>query len=359
MARRRLTIALVVTGAIADEIDGLRRALGAKALERIAPHCTLVPPVNVREESLAEVLGQVRSAAADNAPISVSLGPPKTFWPRTPVLYLSVDGDLRPVAALADKLSNGPLAPPASRHEREFVPHVTLDQRIDPGRLAHALAALADYRRPYRFERLTVLEQDAGHRWRPLADAPLGKPAVAGRGSLDLELTVFESPDPFVAAWADEQWERYSSERDGGVVGPIEPYAIVARSDDRPIGFADGEIRGQVCRLGRLIVSPEWRSRGVGSHVMRAVERLGLERGCDRVRLETVAGASAEQFFAERGFIVTATLPRWCEGRDFVLMERDIAVVPQASAAGPRRLSPHAGESPDPPENSRPTSSTR
>lgn len=330
-ARRRLTVALVVTGAVAHEIDGLRRALGAKALERIAPHCTLVPPVNVREEELEMVLAQARSAGAESTPIAVNLGPPATFWPRTPVLYLSVNGDLEAILALRANLTTGPLAPPATRVERDFVPHVTIDQRIDPARIPQALAALADYHRQYCFERLTVLEQDTGHRWQPLADAPLGKPAVAGRGSLDLQISTVDRADPLLAAWADEQWAQYSRERYGDAVTPIKPFAIVARTQHEPVGIADGEIRGTVCRLGRLIVSPEWRGLGIGSHLLRAVDSLGLERGCTRVRLETIAGGPAQQFYAERGFVAAASLPRWREERDFVLMERDIFVAPPAT----------------------------
>lgn len=327
----------MVTGVVANEIDGMRRALGAKSLERIAPHCTLIAPVNIREEDLEAVLGQVRTAAGRNGPISVDLGPPATFWPRTPVLYLAVSGDVEAMAELRRDLGAGPLAPPSSRRERVFIPHLTLDQRIEPSRLPHALAALRDYRATYCFERLSVLEQDADHRWRPLADAALGEPRIAGRGSLDLEISVVGRPDPLVTAWAEAQWAGYSRERYGSGVRPLEPYAIVARVGGRPIGFADGEIRGSVIRLGRLIVGPEWRSQGVGSHLLRAVERLGLERGCARVRLETLAGARAEQFYADRGFEVTATLPRWREERDFVLMERCIAITVGTSAARSRR----------------------
>ncbi len=322
-----------MTGSVANEIDGLRRALGAKALERIAPHCTLIPPVNVREESLETVLSNVRSAAGKSAPIAVKLGPPATFWPRTPVLYLAVSGDVEAITVLRDNLGAGLLAPPRARPERCFVPHLTLDQRIEPNRLPHALEALADYRATYCFERVTVLEQDANRRWQPLADAALGKPVVAGRGSLDLELSVADLPDPVVAAWADEQWAGYSRERYGEAVRPIKPYALVARADGRPVGFADGEIRAPVLRIGRLIVSPEWRSLGVGSHLLRTLERLGLERGCGRVRLETLSGGRAEQFYAERGYMVTATLPRWREDQDFVLMERDIVVTVGGSPA--------------------------
>ena len=342
--RRRLTVALVVTGALANEIDGMRRALGAKALERIAPHCTVIPPVNVREDCLEEVLADVRRAAAKSAPIAVNLGPPDTFWPRTPVLYLAVSGDLEALASLRSDLGTGPLAPPPARPVRQFVPHLSLDQRIDPSRLAHALEALADYRATYCFERVTVLEQDKDHRWHALADAELGRPVVAGRGSLDLELSVVERPDPVVAALVNEQWAAYSRGRYGDAVRPVEPYALVARAGGRLVGFADGELRGPVIRIARLIVWPEWRGLGVGSHLLRAVEGLGLERGCRRVRLETLHGDGAEQFYAARGYVVTAPLPRWREERDFVLMERDIVISTGASSpAMTRPRAPGAG----------------
>ncbi len=324
--RRRLTVALLLTGAVASEIDGLRRALGAKALERIAPHCTLIAPVNVRDEELPAVLEHVRAAAGASSPIWVSLGPPRTFWPSTPVLYLELGGGVDAIESLRSDLAAGPLAPPSARKERIFVPHVTLDQRIDPSRIPDALHSLADYRSSYCFERLTVLEQDAEHRWQPLADAALGKPMLAGRGSLDLEISVVDRPDPVTAGWVDEQWAQYSRIRYGDSVQPIRPYAIVARAEGAPVGFADGEIRGPVLRVARMIVRPDWRGRGAGSQLLKAVEGLGLERGCGRVRLETLAGGPAQRFYEERGFAVTSTLPRWREERDFVLMERDIFV---------------------------------
>jgi len=322
---------LVVTGAVANEIDGLRRALGAKALERIAPHCTLVAPLNVREESLEVVLAHVRFAASKSAPIVVNLGPPATFWPRTPVLYLAVGGDLVAMSKLRDNLATGPLVAPAARAERDFVPHLTLDQRIEPGRLPHALEALADYRATYCFERVTILEQDLEHRWHPLADAALTKARVAGRGTLDLELSLVERPGPVVAAWVDQQWSTYSRQRYGESVRPVKPFALVVRLEGRLVGFVDGEIGGRVLRLGRFIVSPQWRNVGIGSHMLREVERLAVESGCSRVRLETLWRGSAESFYAEHGYLVTASLPNWREECDFVLMEHDVTVAKAAS----------------------------
>jgi ribosomal protein S18 acetylase RimI-like enzyme len=320
--RRRLTVALVITGPVSDEVDGMRRALGAKALGRIAPHVTLVPPVNIHEEDIEDVLEHVRREAARSGPIAVELGPPAAFWPRTPVLYLELGGDIEGLLELQRCLVSGPLAPPPGRAERDFVPHVTLDQRIDPTRLAHVLVALGDYRSSYCFERVTILDQDADHRWWPMADTALGRPLVVGRGSLDLELAIVEQPDPVVQAWAEGEWEAYSRELYGPAVHPFERFVIIARTKGTPVGYAEGDIRGTALKLGRLIVSPQWRSQGIGSHLLRAVERFGLEHGCDWVRLETLADQRAAELYEDRGFKVIARLGNWRDGHDFVLMER-------------------------------------
>ena len=62
-----------------DAVDGLRRAFGDPALERVAPHVTLVPPVNVAERDLVEVLAILRRAAGQARPLELTLGPVAAF----------------------------------------------------------------------------------------------------------------------------------------------------------------------------------------------------------------------------------------------------------------------------------------
>jgi 2'-5' RNA ligase len=81
MPRRRLGVVLLVPGPVAVEVDGLRQACGDGALERVASHLTLVPPVNVRDERVRDALDVVRGAAASARPVTVTLGPPATFAP--------------------------------------------------------------------------------------------------------------------------------------------------------------------------------------------------------------------------------------------------------------------------------------
>ena len=64
MPRRRLAVALLAPVGIADRIDALRRAVGVAEPFHVPPHITLVPPVNVRDEDIPEVLSILRRAAA-------------------------------------------------------------------------------------------------------------------------------------------------------------------------------------------------------------------------------------------------------------------------------------------------------
>jgi 2'-5' RNA ligase len=91
---------VLVPAPIAAEVQGLRRACGDPALERVPPHVTLVPPVNVNEVRVGDALELLRDAATDLHPFTLQLGPVATFAPDSPTLYLSVGGDDDALAAL-------------------------------------------------------------------------------------------------------------------------------------------------------------------------------------------------------------------------------------------------------------------
>jgi 2'-5' RNA ligase len=166
--RVRLASALLVPEPFDREIDGLRRAMG-ESLERVAPHLTLVPPVNVREEEVDSAFAVLRRAAANVAPITVTLGPAVTFHPVNPVVYLEVSGNVEAVRWLRDAV----FVPPLERSlTHEFVPHVTVVENTTPERIAAALVALADYRVEITFESVHLL-QEQDRVWRPIAEALL------------------------------------------------------------------------------------------------------------------------------------------------------------------------------------------
>ena len=310
---------LLVPPPEAAEIDGLRRALGDGGLGRIPTHLTLVPPVNVREDRVDDALDVLRRAAARTRPFRVRLGPPATFLPVNPVVYLAVDGEgAEDVLRLRDAVFVEPLARPLTW---SFVPHVTLADEAAPERIESSLSVLRDYVVEVTFDRVHLLEEGEGRTWRPIADVPFVAPAVIGRGGLELTLHTSAALDDEAARWADRQWDAYARS-EYGLPGRDEPFAITARRDGEIVGTATGESRLESAYLAQLIVAASERGTGVGSHLLAATASLAAERGCTRLTLRTNANGPARAFYEARGWRAYATLERWRAGRDFVQMER-------------------------------------
>lgn len=162
---------------VATEIDGLRRALGDGALGRIPAHLTLVPPVNVADGAMGDAVGVLRAAAKATGPLDLRLGPVATFDPVTPVVYLSVHGDVDALRALRDRVFVPPLARPLTH---AFVPHVTLADDLVPARIPAALDALSSYLADVRVDAVHLLEEGRGRVWRPVVEAPFSHRWLAG-----------------------------------------------------------------------------------------------------------------------------------------------------------------------------------
>ena len=263
----RLGVALLVPPPLDAEIDGMRRALGDGTLGRMPAHLTLVPPVNVREDRLGEVLAVLRRAAAVTRPFTLTLGPPATFLPDNPTLYLEVAGD---VGALRDRVFADPLARPLTW---PFVPHVTLADEAAPERIEAALMALADYRVEVTFHRIHLLREGFGRVWSPIADAPFVAPAVIGRGGLPVELTVTEGVDPQAAALAAGQ-----------------RLVVTARSDGVVAGYAEGWCRPPAAHLASMVVTSDHAHLGVDRHLLAAFRSEAAARGCGAVTIAPDVG---------------------------------------------------------------------
>ena len=321
MPKRRLGVALLIPAPIDAEVDGLRRALGDGALGRIPAHLTLVPPVNVREDEVPNALRVLRAAASATSPFTVRLGPPATFSPVNPVVYLAVDGEGRDDVI---KVRDAVFVPPLERSlSWPFEPHVTLaDEVASTDRIAAALSSLRDYTVDVTFDRVALLEQGESRVWRPIAEARFERPSVVGRGGgLEVVLDRATMLDDEAERWTLAEWADYSR-TEYGLDEEDEPFAITARRGGAVVGTATGALRSHDAYLARLIVAASERGTGVGSHLLAATESLAAERGCDRLTLRTQADGPARTFYESRGWRVYATLPRWRADRDFVQMER-------------------------------------
>jgi 2'-5' RNA ligase/GNAT superfamily N-acetyltransferase len=293
--RHRIGVVLLVPQPLATELDGLRRALGATELAKVAPHATLVSPINLRERELAQALDVVRRAAAGSEPLELVLGPATTFAPVTPTVHLDVSGPgLDAFAALrARMVAEAPLDRP---EEHEWVPHVTLTQQeASPVRLAAACEAMSAWCETVTFDRVHVLrQQQPTGAWQPIADAALGPPAVVGRGGIEVELATTDRPDPEAAALLATD----------GAVEDGRPWAVTARIGGRVAGAAWGWSSGSVAIVADLAVAAAHRGQGVGSRLLAAVESEAAERACDVALLAAPGEGAAAALLAGAGWQV-------------------------------------------------------
>ena len=280
MARRRLGVVILVPGRAAAEIDGLRRACGDRALERVPPHVTLVPPVNVSETRLSEALARLRDAAARTSPFTLELGPVTSFVPDSPTLYLAVGGPADDVATL-HALRDAIFVPPLHRELTwPFVPHVTLADEMAVDRIDAALAALADYRTTIDCSGVHLLQEqrDGGQtRWTPIADARFRPPIPVGRGGLPLDLWISDGLDPEGRLLLDAEGLGAAPHT---MVAPPgwRSLTVSARRRGELVGFATGCTDGLNSRLTTVVVSPAHRQQGIARHVhARFVAEGGAE----------------------------------------------------------------------------------
>ena len=331
--RRRLFGALVVRGPAALEIDGLRRGLGSKELERLPPHLTLLAPINLLVEDLPRAGARFSELARLERPFALELGPPQSFAPASPVLYLSVSAapdELARLKALHRALASGVLAPPVTRADRDFVAHVTIANRVTVDVLEAGLRALSSYRQLVLFDALTLFEQQAapGHPWSAIGEYLLDSSAVIGRGGRELSFRLERSLDPLAASFLKSEWASWRSGA-STVSDRAEPFVVLVHDEagrGSLLGVALGLLREEHLVLERLIVARARRGEGIGHQLLGFVERFASDKDC--VCIELIARTASEApFFASRGFVVIAELTRRRAPQE-VLMRRELNAAP-------------------------------
>jgi 2'-5' RNA ligase len=298
-ARHRLLVAALIGGAVASEIDGLRRALGSSQLARIPPHITLVPPTNVADDAFASAEQVVRDTAGDFEPITLTLGPPATFPDNPSVLFLRVQA-AETLTVLKEALFRGPFAG-RDRLQRAFVPHVTLDSRREQFVDDRLLRELASYTNSVEVASLALLEQaeSSPHDgWSTLTSYDLAQASLVGRGGLEVHLSAGTTLSPssrmLVGTWYLDTSESVST-------GATEYFALASISSE-VVGAATWTLDGDAVVLNRHVVAPSWRQAGVGTTLLGFVERLEHARGRRAIVLGSALHEAADAYYLGRGY---------------------------------------------------------
>ena len=146
----------------------------------------------------------LRNAASKvDGPIKLTLGPPRTFMPDNPVVYLEVGGDPSALSDLAELRDAVFVAPLQRRLSWPWVPHVTVMDGGRPEAVEEAARTVGSYVTRVSFERVVLLELGTDRRWAPLGDVMFGRRARVGTGGLAVELTHSRLADPELRAAAE------------------------------------------------------------------------------------------------------------------------------------------------------------
>ena len=133
---------------------------------------------------------------------------------------------------------------------------MTLTAGVDADQIDPVLRVLSGYRSvAIDVDRLHLLQQEAEppHRWVPIADVPLGRAVVVGRGGLPIELTASEQLDPEAAAALVAAGDAAIGYE---VAAPppvgVWPLVVVARREGSVVAVAQGWTAGPVTELASL-----------------------------------------------------------------------------------------------------------
>jgi GNAT superfamily N-acetyltransferase len=105
-------------------------------------------------------------------------------------------------------------------------------------------------------------------------------------------------------------------------VAGFRPIAVLARDAQRAlVGGAVGTINWNWLHISLLWVAESRRHAGLGSRLMAAIERAGIERGCTRAHLDTFS-YQARPFYERQGYRVFGVLEDYPTGHQRFFLEK-------------------------------------
>ncbi len=152
------------------DLQAYRVALGDDTAAQIPTHITLLPPVDVDEVLVPEIVEHLAQVAAATAPYVVHLRGTGTFRPVSPVVFVGVVEGISACELLATAVRRGPLAIDAAF---PYHPHVTVAHHLDADLLDRAFEEMGSFDCRFTVARFSLYVHRDGRGWVPTRDFPL------------------------------------------------------------------------------------------------------------------------------------------------------------------------------------------
>ena len=154
-----------------SELQKYRNDVGDESAPHIPTHITLLPPHEVADSEMDNVVAHLALVAAGTQPFQVHLRGTGTFRPVSPVVFVGVVEGISQCEQLAAGVRQGPLA-----IERTFPyhPHVTIAHHLPEAKLERAFTELERYDAAFEVHEMWMYLHEDVSGWQPTRAFPLG-----------------------------------------------------------------------------------------------------------------------------------------------------------------------------------------
>ncbi len=167
-----LGVAIGLPDPVAGELAAWRARVGDAQAHKVPPHVTLLPPTQVAESDVNEVLRHLTDVAAVATVFEMHLNGTGTFRPISQVVFVTVASGISYCELMEADLRSGPLERDI---EFPYHPHVTVAHDVPEQMLDEVYDGLAGYDVRFTVDAFTAFEQDADGCWRPSEHFPFGQ----------------------------------------------------------------------------------------------------------------------------------------------------------------------------------------
>jgi 2'-5' RNA ligase len=173
VSERTIGVALAIPEPHGSELQGHRESFGDSLAACIPTHITLLPPTPVTPDELRHVEEHLRKVADAERSFEIHLRGTGTFYPVSPVVFVSVALGISDCERVEAAVRSGPLA-----RELTFPyhPHVTIAHDLPQDVLEQAFDKLAAYDVRFPVWGFSLYEHGADGVWRPQRDFTFGQP---------------------------------------------------------------------------------------------------------------------------------------------------------------------------------------
>lgn len=173
MNDRTIGVALAIPEPYGSDLQERRESFGDPPASSIPTHITLLPPTPVPPGDMDLVEKHLRKVAEAEGSFEVHLRGTGTFYPVSPVVFISVALGISECERVEAAVRSGPLA----RELRfPYHPHVTIAHDLPEDMLERAFDELAFYDVRFPVWGFSLFEHGADGVWRPKREFPFGQP---------------------------------------------------------------------------------------------------------------------------------------------------------------------------------------